>query len=414
MSEVIYDVAIVGGGLAGINAALRFSEEGKSVLLIEAADRLGGKLRTDVDEDGFVYDHGFQVVFPTYEEIPTEFWKMLGTVPKFSKGAVIAGKGLIDQTHPFQSLMTTGSVFDLIRLLKLNFVSKWSAYDPIDTTARAILTQSRFSSKFIDTFFEPFLGGIFLDRSLDFSAVQFLKVWRYLHPQGACLLPQGIQQLPDYLSQQLAKRNSVRIQKDSKVDLIETVDGFVRVRAESGSYQARSVIWAAGYSGSIDRAVPVATYSNQGFKSSECLYFAADGPLVNSKHIVLNPTRGALVNQIAPLTNVAHSYAPPGKHLICATILGTQNAGDDELSKSVIAEIQKMGYDEPLEFRRRYTVHQAQLAQEPYFWKSTPPIETHLPGVFLAGEITTSSSINDALKSGRLAAEAALAYLRNK
>ena len=56
----------------------------------------------------------------------------------------------------------------------------------------------------------------------------------------------------------------------------------------------------------------------------------------------------------------------------------------------------------------------AQLLQDPGFEANVPSNETHLSGAFLAGEMTTSSSINDALKSGRLAAEAALAYLKNK
>jgi monoamine oxidase len=52
-----YDVIVVGGGLAGTQAAAKLNESGCSVLLLEARDRLGGRT-VSVSVDGHVVDLG--------------------------------------------------------------------------------------------------------------------------------------------------------------------------------------------------------------------------------------------------------------------------------------------------------------------------------------------------------------------
>ena len=41
-----YDVAVVGGGFAGVTAAREAARDGRSALLLEARDRLGGRTWT--------------------------------------------------------------------------------------------------------------------------------------------------------------------------------------------------------------------------------------------------------------------------------------------------------------------------------------------------------------------------------
>ncbi len=61
------DVIIVGGGLAGLCAARTLHEHGVSFQLYEAADDVGGRVRTD-EVDGFLLDRGFQVLLTAYPE----------------------------------------------------------------------------------------------------------------------------------------------------------------------------------------------------------------------------------------------------------------------------------------------------------------------------------------------------------
>ena len=52
-----YDVAVVGGGLAGLVAAATAAQAGRSVILFEQASAPGGRARTRT-EDGFAFNIG--------------------------------------------------------------------------------------------------------------------------------------------------------------------------------------------------------------------------------------------------------------------------------------------------------------------------------------------------------------------
>ena len=69
MIETRCDVVVVGAGYAGLSAALSLRDAGLDVQVLEAADRVGGRVLTERRADGLVLDHGGQWVGPTQKHL---------------------------------------------------------------------------------------------------------------------------------------------------------------------------------------------------------------------------------------------------------------------------------------------------------------------------------------------------------
>ena len=186
------DVIVVGAGLAGLCCARELRAAGLEVLVLERGDAPGGRVRTD-EVDGFLLDRGFQVLLTAYPEARRVLdYERLGLRP-FESGALIRRDGGFARIadpfrHPLRALESLrdapGSVPDKLRVARLRRrLSRFSLNElltaPQVTTAEA-LRREGFSSDLVDGFFRPFLGGIFLDPSLETSSRLFAFVLQAL------------------------------------------------------------------------------------------------------------------------------------------------------------------------------------------------------------------------------------------
>jgi len=80
-----FDCIVIGAGLAGLTATRNLESTGKSVLLIEASNEVGGRVRSD-HIDGYICDRGFQVINPKYRQVEKsgmfQIHKALVFIPK--------------------------------------------------------------------------------------------------------------------------------------------------------------------------------------------------------------------------------------------------------------------------------------------------------------------------------------------
>ena len=210
---------VVGGGAAGLAACRTLEAGGHAPLLLEAGDRLGGRLRTERMGDGTPVDRGFQVLLTAYPELRR--WVDLAALDPvaFIPGAMIRRgdewKTVADPRRLPGSIFATltsgiGSWGDRIRILRL--VARACSGDPLSVqdgrtqgTTMEFLKGEGFTDGFIRDFLQPFFSGIFLDRSLSAPPAQFLYTLR-MFASGAVVRPRnGIEAVVEQLAGGLEK-----------------------------------------------------------------------------------------------------------------------------------------------------------------------------------------------------------------
>ena len=65
MNKQDYKIHIIGAGVSGLIAATVLEQNGFYPVIIEATDKVGGRVKTDI-VNGYQLDHGFQVLLTAY------------------------------------------------------------------------------------------------------------------------------------------------------------------------------------------------------------------------------------------------------------------------------------------------------------------------------------------------------------
>lgn len=102
------DVAIVGGGIAGLTGAIYLAKAGHSVTVFEKSNELGGRART-INKNGVLFNLGGHALYRggAAEGILKELEvKISGTVPD-TKGFAIWNGGLLELPDSFKSMFKT-------------------------------------------------------------------------------------------------------------------------------------------------------------------------------------------------------------------------------------------------------------------------------------------------------------------
>jgi len=418
---VTADVIIIGAGLSGLTAARHLVHAGKRVLVLEASDRIGGRIKTDHVE-GFLLDHGFQVYLTGYETASRELNLEGLRLGHFAAGAKVRiGDAWTLVTDPLRSppramlmdaLQTAWSpaatLADKWRLIRFRqSLLRRSIEDILSSPNVPAMERLRawgFSDTIIERFFRPFFGGIFLDRSLTTASSRMEFVFRTFSLGWAALPAAGMQAIPQQIASHLPAdcvrtRTTVAEVEPGKVHLS---DGSVLSSANIllATEEPTTARWLRS---SPSRNVPPG-------KSTFCLYFALEHAQSLQPILMLNGNREGLVNHVAFPSLAQPAYAPEGMTLASVNLVASDAPMGQELVEAVRAELVPWFGRSAMTWRhlRTYRIPYALPDQSPSALPTSPLHPAVGNGIFRCGDYCVTGSIEGAICSGIQAAHAIL------
>jgi phytoene dehydrogenase-like protein len=420
------DCIVVGAGLAGLACAKVLHAAGRRVVVVEAADRVGGRVATD-EVEGFRIDRGFQVYNDAYPEGRRQLDLESLRLGRFEAGALVAeGTRLRRVADPWRQpwaavaslLGGTVGLADAVRTAWLRHDAvaavRRGRLDPggpaaaTERTTAEELGARGFTPAFIRRFFVPFFGGVFLERSLDTAAPVFLFDFAMFALGRACLPAGGMAAIPAQLAAGLSE-GSIRLATPVRVVAPGVVDLVSGERLT-----ARDVVMATdrGAAAALLPAEYRDAWADRRDKATRLIAFAAEHSPLASPTLVVNAAEAGPIDNLTVPSDVAAGYAPPGATLVTVSVRAGcgSSAADAGLTDAI--RDQAAGWFGPQARRWRelatVDVRHALPDESPTARRLRPASPRLTDGLVVCGDHCTSASINGALASGRAAAEAVL------
>ncbi|WP_395737698.1 NAD(P)/FAD-dependent oxidoreductase [Prosthecobacter sp.] len=407
MSDAQPRIVIVGAGLAGLACARVLAAAGRPFTLLEASNAVGGRVRTDV-VDGFLLDRGFQVFLPAYPEARRVLdYDALDLQPLY-RGADVFVKNRFYRmadplAHPLTALKNINSEIITLRdkwttllLRKEVFGLREPPAELPEMETEDYLRDFGFSEGMIDRFFRPFFGGVFLEKDLRTSARMLLFLFSMFDRAGSALPARGMQAIPEQLALALPPK-SLRL--NAPVSAVRAGE----VTLETGEVlHADHVIVAVGEE-VAHRLLPAPENPTRlPSRSTTCMYFATDDLPPGDPILHLDGDGRGPVNSVVVLSRVSPHYAPPGQHLISASIIGAPSSTELE---QVVREQMCTWFGPAVVSKwrhlRTYQIRHAQPESRQLRLGEGPLASVIEPGLYRCGDWCENVSINGALISGR-------------
>ena len=407
-----HDVIIVGAGLSGLAAAVHLHRQGRKVLILEASDRAGGRVKTD-SVDGFILDRGFQVLLTAYPEAKKLLnYKDLQLCKMLPGATVLYDGGSFEIADPIRrpkALFSTlfapvGTLLDKINTLWLKNKLQKMSIDKIFTqpeqTTLQQLSDYGFSEKMIQRFYKPFLSGIYLENQLTTSNRMFDFVMKMFSDGDVAVPAFGMEEIPKQLVSQLPESSIQYYKKVTKI--VENI----LILEDGTTFEANQIVIATNANEFIKQFLPNQKTTSQQVTN---VYFEARIAPTKKAVVVLNASSTKKwVNNLTVLSNVSKMYAPPGKVLVSVSYNGLAPIEDFELAENMKKELEQWYGKQVQDWKmiKTYRIDYALPIQDTVKNELSISEIKISDTLFICGDYLLNGSINAAFKSGRLVAEA--------
>ncbi len=396
---------MVGAGLAGLRAVQVLNASGRSVLVLERAPVLGGRLAS-VTVDGYVLDEGFQLVNPAYPELvatgvgPDTDLRSFPAVLRYVDRDTPRTLTLADPRASWRDALAALGSREVPRLDLARFagLSLRAAAQPVsairrrrDESTRAALARYGVSAAFVEDVVRPFLRGALLDDELETS-------WRYTQLLLRSFVrgrpgtyPTGVAALPAALA---ARLGDTTIRLGEAATAIDATSVTTTVQ----TYRARRVIVATDASSARELVgVPPVRWRAQ------TTWWLATPRLEDGAVLRLVRGAGRLASAL-DVSAVAPERAAPARSLVAVAATGVVEDTSEVTVRETVARLYGLAVAD-VEVVATSVVPRA-LVEAP------APLTLSRPSVWgdvvLAGDYLQTPSIQGALVSGRRAAQAVL------
>jgi len=373
-----FDCIVVGAGLAGLTAVRELEKSGKSVLLLEATNSVGGRVKSDYI-DGFICDRGFQVINPKYPEVARS-----GVLKSLDFKYISGQIRLADyQRKVGYSFATFSSKFGSVgeKLNLLGFVA-----NPRVNNLKSFGDYTTSFPTLYERVLKPFLTGVFLSDPKIIAADVAQEILRSFVKSLPGIPAGGVGQFSHALAAPV-----------KNLKLNERVESVAKekVITNSGQYSAKFIIVATDPTTAAQLLTGVTIPK---MFESTTTYFATSELPTDGKNLAIS-SNSKLVNSIV-ISQVSAKYAPAGQHLVSATSLFPVT---ESVFRKELASIWQMNTQQ-WQYVANYQIKQSLPAHLPGQSKSRNSFVAD--GIYVAGDHMATPSQQGAMKSGYLAAKA--------
>jgi len=397
---------IVGAGIAGLTAAYYLQKANKNYTILEASDRIGGRIKTD-ESNGFIMDRGFQVFLTSYPEARKILDYNTLELKAFDSGAVLLrSNGKVDYIGDPQrqlsslipTLTTTAASFgDKLKIIKTkNAIVEKSIQEIFSSeemsTMKLLKEEYRFSNKIITEFLQPFYAGIFLENELSTSRRMFDFVFKMFSEGEATVPAKGMEEIPKQIASYLDPN---KIHCNTKV--IDVKGNVVHLQNKEPII-ADHILVATEADGLCSQF----TETKKTYRSTTNLYFYSNEQPYKQNAIALNGDPKAIVNNFVCISKNSRDYSQ-NKELISVSLKEGVSYDNATVSENVKTELSKwIPSAKKWNHLKTYKIGYALPDQTKITNDNIIKVSNKMT---IIGDHVMNGSINAAMKSGRLGAE---------